>query len=95
MCGVSLDYEHSYYGRVMSLVMMAFGSQALLAPLWGLLADTIGVRPTLVIVGAATASITALVELSWHRNRHTPRPDPAPTTDSMATDYATLRTRPA
>lgn len=69
----------AYYGRVMSLVMMAFGSQALLAPLWGLLGDTIGVRPTLVIVGAGTAATTGLVGLGWQRSRHLPRLDPVET----------------
>ena len=59
----------AYYGRVMSLTMMGFGSQALLAPIWGILADTIGVRVTLAIVGIATAAITTLIGLSWQRNR--------------------------
>ncbi len=62
----------AYYGRVMSLAMMGYGSQALLAPFWGLLADTIGVRQALIIVGIATATITTLVGLSWQRNRTTP-----------------------
>lgn len=59
----------AYYGRVMSLAMMAFGSQALLAPLWGLLADGIGVRQTLVVVGVVAAAITTLVGMSWLRIR--------------------------
>lgn len=64
--------EPPYYGRVMSLAMMGFGSQALLAPLWGLLADAIGVRQTLVVVGVAAATVTTLVGLSWLRFRHLP-----------------------
>lgn len=59
----------AYSDRVMSLAMMGYGTQALLAPFWGILADTIGVRQTLVIVGIATATVTALVGLSWQRNR--------------------------
>ncbi len=60
----------AYYGRVMSLGMMGFGSQALLAPLWGLLADNIGVRETLAVVGIVAAVVTTLVALSWIRLRH-------------------------
>ena len=62
----------SYYGRVMSLAMMGFGSQALLAPLWGLLADAIGVRETLMVVGVSAAVVTTLIGLSWLRIRHLP-----------------------
>ena len=62
----------AYYGRVMSLAMMGFGSQALLAPLWGLLADTIGVRETMTVVGIAAAVVTVLIGLSWLRIRHLP-----------------------
>jgi len=66
----------AYYGRVMSLTMMGYGSQALLAPFWGILADTIGVRQTLVVVGIAAATVTTLVGLSWQRNRTAPSPPP-------------------
>jgi MFS family permease len=62
----------AYHGRVMSLAMMGFGSQALLAPLWGLLADTIGVRETMMVVGIAAAAVTAMIGLSWLRIRHMP-----------------------
>ncbi|MDG2111594.1 MAG: MFS transporter [Actinomycetota bacterium] len=64
--------EPAYYGRVMSLAMMGFGSQALLAPLWGLLADAIGVRQTLIVVAIAAASVTTGVGLSWLRFRSLP-----------------------
>jgi len=57
--------EPAYHGRVMSLAMMGFGSQALLAPVWGALADTVGVRTTLFVVGLAAATVTGLVGLSW------------------------------
>lgn len=68
-----------YYGRVMSLAMMAFGSQALLAPVWGLLADTIGVRETLGVVGIVAAVIVTLLGASWLRIRNlTPLVLPAP-----------------
>ena len=44
---------------------MGFGSQALLAPVWGALADAVGVRTTLLVVGLAAATVTSLVGLSW------------------------------
>ncbi len=59
--------EPAYHGRVMSLSMMGFGSQALLAPIWGLIADLIGVRSTLFMVGIAAAAVTAWVAISWLR----------------------------
>lgn len=65
----------AYYGRVMSMSMMGFGSQALLAPLWGLLADAIGVRPTLAIVGLCAAAVTVLVGITWLRIRLLPVSD--------------------
>lgn len=65
--------KRAYHGRVMSLAMMGFGSQALLAPIWGLLADAIGVRPTLLVVGGASAAVTTAIGLSWFfRVRHLP-----------------------
>lgn len=57
--------EPAYHGRVMSLAMMGFGSQALLAPMWGALADAFGVRTTLLVVGLAAATVTTLMGLSW------------------------------
>jgi MFS family permease len=57
--------EPAYHGRVMSLAMMGFGSQALLAPVWGALADAVGVRTTLLVVGLVAAAVTVLVGLSW------------------------------
>ncbi len=57
--------EPAYHGRVMSLAMMGFGSQALLAPVWGTIADSIGVRSTLVVVGCAAAAITVAVGYGW------------------------------
>ncbi|MGI9614168.1 MAG: MFS transporter [Acidimicrobiales bacterium] len=57
--------DPAYHGRVMSLAMMGFGSQSLLAPAWGALADAIGVRQTLGIVGIVAAVITVIVGLSW------------------------------
>ncbi|MCP5027575.1 MAG: MFS transporter [Actinomycetia bacterium] len=63
--------DPAYHGRVMSLAMMGFGSQALLAPVWGALADQVGVRTTLLIVGGVSALFTTMVGLSWLNLRHT------------------------
>ncbi len=57
--------DPAYHGRVMSLAMMGFGSQALLAPVWGALADAVGVRATLLVVGLAATGVTSLIGLSW------------------------------
>jgi len=62
--------EPEYHGRVMSLSMIGFGSQALLAPIWGTIADVIGVRPTLVIVGIAASSMVTAVTVSWLATRN-------------------------
>lgn len=59
--------DPAYHGRVMSLAMMGFGTQSLLAPVWGGLADAIGVRPTLAIIGVVAAIITTVVGVSWFR----------------------------
>ena len=61
----------------MSLAMMGFGSQALLAPVWGSLADAIGVRETLAVVGVVTASVTVLVGMSWLRMRRPASTEPS------------------
>jgi MFS family permease len=61
--------DPAYHGRVMSLAMMGFGSQALLAPVWGAIADQIGVRQTLLVVGLIAGVTTAAVGLSWLRSR--------------------------
>jgi len=61
--------EPAYHGRVMSMAMMGYGSQALLAPVFGALADAVGVRETLVITGGVAAVVTVLIGLSYLRLR--------------------------
>ncbi|MXX79568.1 MAG: MFS transporter [Chloroflexi bacterium] len=61
-----------YFGRVMSWVFMAFGVQGLLAPVWGIVADSIGGRETLYVVGLALLAATVLMMLSRARTRHIP-----------------------
>ena len=61
-----------YFGRVMSWVLIAFGLQAFLAPVWGGLADAIGGRETLVVVGVVIFAGAALMALGWVRTRRIP-----------------------
>lgn len=61
-----------YFGRVMSWVMIAFGLQAMLAPVWGGLADAIGGRQTMYIVGLVVLVGTGMMALSWLRTRRLP-----------------------
>ena len=69
--------DPAYHGRVMSLAMIGFASQALLAPAWGALADAIGVRPTLTVIGITAAAINVLVGASWLLGRRSPTSAPA------------------
>ena len=61
-----------YFGRVVSWVFMAFGLQGILAPVWGVVADAIGGRETLYIVGLVVVAGTVLMMLSRARTRHIP-----------------------
>ncbi|MGE0599055.1 MAG: MFS transporter [Dehalococcoidia bacterium] len=62
--------ERDYYGRVMSLTMMAWGLQGLIGFPFGLFADAVGERETLFLMGAlvlATTVATALIHVSLNR----------------------------
>ena len=72
-----------FYGRVMALAMMGFSVQALLSPVWGAMADSIGIRETLVVVAIFGAASIALASLSWLRIRR-PSPTPLPTTQDAS-----------
>ena len=61
-----------YFGRVMSFVVLGFAAQALLAPIWGLSADAIGGRETLIVVALIIAAATTLLTLGWLRVRRLP-----------------------
>jgi MFS family permease len=61
--------DRAYHGRVMSLAMVGYGSQALLAPVWGFLADVIGVRQTLGLVGLVAAMVTGVIGIGYARIR--------------------------
>ena len=75
-----------YFGRVMSWVFMAFGLQGILAPVWGSVADLIGGRETLYIVGLIVVAGTLLMALSRARTRHIP---PEPGTAAASIDAET------
>ena len=74
-----------YFGRVVSWVFMAFGLQGILAPVWGIVADAIGGRETLYIVGLIVVAGTALMALSWSRTRRIP-PEPGTAAASIAAE---------
>ena len=61
-----------YFGRVISWVFMAFGVQGLLAPVWGIVADALGGRQTLFIVGMVVVVGTVMMAFSRARTRHIP-----------------------
>lgn len=70
--------ERAYYGRVMSLTLIAFGLQGTLALPIGVLADAIGERETLALEGSLVLAMTVIataVYLVWGR-RQPPRPRP-------------------
>ena len=72
-----------YFGRVISWVFMAFGLQGILAPVWGIVADAIGGRETLYIVGLVVVGGTILMALSRARTRQIP-PEPGTAAASIA-----------
>ena len=61
-----------YFGRVMAYVLMAFGLQSIIAPGWGVIADLIGGRETLLLVGLIVVVGTGLMFLGWVRTRRLP-----------------------
>ncbi|PZC44381.1 MAG: MFS family permease [Chloroflexi bacterium] len=81
--------KKEFYGRVMSLASLAFGSQALLAPVWGVMADSIGIRETLFIVSALGSSAVALAALNWLRIRNVPVAAGVPAAVPAAADAPT------
>jgi predicted MFS family arabinose efflux permease len=58
------ESEPAYYGRVMSLTMLAFSGTGLVALPIGLIADAIGERATLMGMGAGVLLVVALL-LAW------------------------------
>jgi MFS family permease len=69
------ETEQAYYGRVMSLTMMAWGLNGLVGYPFGLLADAVGERETIFLMGAmvlAVIATTAVVNASLGRSRSAP-----------------------
>lgn len=56
-----------YYGRVMSLTMMAFAGFGVIALPIGFLADAVGERPTLIAMGIAVCIVTAIMASATFR----------------------------
>jgi MFS family permease len=62
--------DQAYYGRVMSLTMMAWGMNGVVGFPFGLLADATGERPTILLMAAlvlAVVTAVALVHVSLNR----------------------------
>ena len=57
---IARDTEPIFIGRVMSLVMLAFGGFGLMALPYGFLADAIGERVTLLIMGVGVLAVTLI-----------------------------------
>ncbi len=73
------ETEPAYYGRVMSLTMLAWGSQSITALPYGLLADEVGERAALVVMGVAVLGLLALSFSIWAAiRRGSPLPTPSP-----------------
>jgi hypothetical protein len=60
---VMRETSPAYYGRVMSITMLAFSGTGLIALPVGLLADAIGERATLIVMGAGVCLVVALLSL--------------------------------
>jgi hypothetical protein len=59
------ESDPAYYGRVMSLSMLAWGSQGITALPYGALADGIGERQTMAVMGVAEALLMAVLAAGW------------------------------
>ena len=56
-----------YHGRVQSLMLVGFGASGIMAAPLGVLADQIGLRGTLAIMGAIDVGIVTAFLLTWSR----------------------------
>ena len=66
---IARQTEAAYIGRVMSLVILAFAGFGLMALPYGVLADWIGERQTLLVMGTAVLSLCALLGSALARER--------------------------
>ncbi len=77
--------RQEYFGRVMSWIFMAIGLQGVLAPVWGAVADALGGRETLYLVGLLVVAGTALMAIARARTRHIP-PEPGTAAAAIAAE---------
>lgn len=61
--------DFDYHGRLQGLVMLGFSGFGIAALPLGVLADAIGLRPTLVLMGLASAAIVAMVGIRGSEDR--------------------------
>ena len=73
---IMMHTEPAFYGRVISLTMLAFGAQALLGLPLGVLADEIGEREALFVLGVATFAVAVFGGLAWASLRRSDAPPP-------------------
>ena len=66
------ETEPAYFGRVMSITMLAYSTSALLALPIGLLADSLGRRTTFLLMGTAVCVVVGLLQL-WAARPAQPR----------------------
>ena len=79
-----------YFGRVMSFIMLGYGMQSVMAPVWGGLAEWLGGPEALMSVGVVALVATALMTVGWLRTRHLPLE-----AGTAAADVEPERTRPS
>ena len=85
---VMQESDPAYYGRVMSLTMMAWGFNSLAGLPFGLLADGIGEQGTLAVMGAGVLVITALTAVLRGFARRS-EPDPIAIANPASDRFAT------
>lgn len=78
------ESDPAYYGRVMSLTMLAWGFNGLAGFPFGLLADGIGERHTLLIMGACVLGVTAATIAASRNLRRQPPARLTPIPDATA-----------
>jgi MFS family permease len=60
---VMKEADPAYHGRVMSVTMLAWGMNSLVAYPFGMLADRIGERETLMVMGSVVVAVTLVTWL--------------------------------
>jgi len=81
--------EESHHGRVQSLMMLSFAGFGIAAAPLGLLAEWIGLRPAIVLMGVASLSAVVVYALLERRMEH--EIGRAPISDSLQAESLDLR----